>query len=271
MTVITEDLDLPDTTTPYPAAVRIFLAGAQGRPIVGHRVSTDTTIVGEIRLTRENGGINAAGVWMADLAPNADILPSGTTWYVQRLVPGCVDPEPLYLTVPVTGGPYSPFEVEDDPLGTIPPSALFGHAADIDLHGGGIELDYKELTTAITVTGTGGGLTTAPVTALTVTVPDVPRPVYLYAWLPAIQTSGGPAEQSWGIFPNGAYGAFSALAAAQPPDIDTTNPRGQPIVARLDPLSGGLYTIAGSGVGGNLTARLSGTTIGPALFYAVAR
>lgn len=270
MTTITEDLDLPDTGTPTPAMVLIRLAGAQGRPVVGHQVSTGRTIVGETILSRQNGGINNAGVWAIDLAPNADITPSGTTWYVERHVPGCADMPPMFLTVPVTGGPFSPYEVEDDPLGTIAPSALEAHRANLSLHGGGIILDYKYLTTAITVTGTGGGLTAAPVSALTVTVPDVSRFVHIWAILPVIQPSGGPTESSWGIFPNGSYGTFAGLDGDTPPDIDTTNTRRAILHTILDPLSGGNYTIAGTGVGGNLTGRVNASVLSKARIWAQA-
>lgn len=269
MTVIYEDLDLPDTGTPWPAEVRIRLAGAQGRPVLGKTVSTNKTIVGETLLrTGAGGGISNAGLWQADLVPNADILPAGTTYHVARKV-GCQVYE-SYVSVPVTGGPYEAFTLEDDPLGTITPSALSAHASDLALHGGGIEVDYAEFNTAVTVTGTGGGFTVAAVPGLTVTVPDLARPVYLFAHVPVIQPSGGPAEASWGLFVSGSLGAFAALDVVAPPDIDTTTPRHVELFARLDPLSGGDYVVGATGVGGNLTTRAGTSAIAYASLRAVA-
>lgn len=258
MTTVYEDLDLPNGGTPQPAEVRIRLAGAQGRPVAGRVISTGKTIVGTLQL-RTGAGITESGIWEADLPGNSDITPDGTTWLVERKV-GC-DRFEMYIDVPVTGGPYEASTLEADPLGTITPSALSGHASDVALHGGGIEVDFKAVTTSVTVTGTGGGLFATTVAGTMVTIPDLARPVYLFAHGPVIQPSGGPAEQSWGIYPASTTGVFFALDSTLPPDIDTTNTRTFDLMARLPPHSAGNYVIAATGTSGNLTARSPASTL----------
>lgn len=267
MTTIYEDLDLPSTDTPVPAEVRIRLAGAQGRPVLGKTVSTNKTIIGESVL-RTGQGINSAGLWEMDLWPNADILPAGTTWQISRKV-GC-QVAVSYITVPVTGGPYEAFTREDDPLGTITPTALAAHASDPSLHGGGIEVGFDWITAAVTVTGTGGGLTAAAVPGIVVPVPDLARPVYLLGHVPATQPTGGPAEASWGIWKSTNLGAFAALDVAAPAGLNTATARTVELFARLPPFSAGDYVIGASGVGGNLTARAAASALAWASLRAVA-
>lgn len=268
MTVIYEDLDLPDTSTPWPAEVRVRLAGAQGRPVLGKTVSTGKAIVGE-RLLSTGNGISNAGVWSMDLVPNSDILPAGTTYRVERRVAQC-SAYVSFITVPVTGGPFEAFTREDDPLGTITPSALSAHASDPSLHGGGIEIAFASISSSVTVTGTGGGLFTAAVPGLLVTVPDLARPVYLIGHIPAIQPGGGPAEASFGIYPQANTGIFAALDGVPVPDMDTVTHRTVDPFARLPAHSAGDYVIAGTGSGGNLTARVSASVLGLASLRAVA-
>lgn len=258
MTVINEDLDLPDGGAPHPVQVRIRLAGAQGRPVLGRVISTGKTIVGQRLLTREDG-IDSSGYWSVDLPANSDISPGGTTWYIQRQV-GC-DLFDSYVSVPVTGGPYEASTLEDDPVGEIAPSSLSNHAADTALHGGGVEVDFKFLTTDTVVTGTGGGFFTSHIAGTMVTIPDLDRPVYLFAHGPVLQQSGGPAEQSWGIYPQGSTGVFFALDSVLPADIDTTNARTFDLMARLPAHSAGNYVIGATGTSGNLTARSPATTL----------
>ncbi|HMJ74750.1 MAG TPA: hypothetical protein VK507_02200 [Iamia sp.] len=269
MTVVQEDLDKPDTSTPWPARVSVRLAGAQGRPVVGKRISNNTTIVGETVLTTGDG-INNAGVWSLDLPPSSDILPPGTTWRIERSVPGCGIYPVSFLTVPVTGGPYDAFELEDDPMGSITPTALAAHAADQALHGGGLEIAFASISSTVTITGTGGGLFTAAVPGLLVTVPDLARPVYLFGHIPGIQPPGGPAEASFGIYPQANTGIFAALDGVPVPDMDTTTHRTVDPFARLPAHSAGDYVIAGSGSSGNLTARVAASVLGLASLRAVA-
>lgn len=262
MTEIYEDLDLPGIPggTPTPASVTIRLAGAQGRPTLGKTISTNKMIAGELLLSTANGGINSGGLWRADLVPNSDILPDGTTYLITRRV-GC-SVFSSYVSVPITGGPYEAFTQEDDPLGAITPSALSAHASRLDLHGGGIEYDYKYIDTVTTVTGSGGGIILAPLTGTQVTVPDVGRPVYLQAWLPVVSPSGAPLEQTWALFNVATgFGAFAALDATNPAGLNITTNRGASLFARLPAHSPGNYVIAGTGTGGNLVARAAASTL----------
>jgi len=270
VTVVQEDLDKPDTTTPWPAQVWVTLVGGQGRPVVGRALSTGKKFVGTTVLMTGNG-INSAGVWSMDLWPNSDIAPEGTTWMVERFVPGCVSYEPSFLTVPVTGGPYDPFDLEDDPLGTVTPTALAAHASRLDLHGGGLEIAFAFSSTAVTITGTGGGLFNAAVPGLLVTVPDLARPVYLIGHVPGLQAaSNAPAEASFGIYPASNTGLFAALDGVPVPDMDTTTTRTVEPFARLAAHSAGDYVIAGMGSGGNLTVRMSASVLNLASLRAVA-
>lgn len=264
MTAVYEDLDLPSGDTPVPAEVRIRLAGAQGRPVLGKTISTNKAIIGESVL-RIGAGINSAGLWTLDLWPNDDIAPAGTTWQITRKV-GC-DKFTSYISVPVTGGPYEAFTREDDPLGTITPSALAAHGSDFTLHGGGIEVDSAVITSPVTITGTGGGLTAAAVPGLLVTAPSVPRILHIWAIVPVLQTSGGPAEATYGIFPSGSLGAFAALDVANPPGLNTTLARRAILFAELPALTPGDYVVAGTGTSSNFTTRVNPSALAKARIW----
>ncbi len=261
MTTIFEDLDLPNVGgTPTPAEVRIRIAGAQGKPQLAKKISEAGTIIGELLLSTWNGGISSTGYWEADLWPTSDLSPGGLTYLVTRKV-GC-DVFQTFISVPVTGGPFEASTQEDDPLGEITPSALAGHAGDVTLHGGGIQIDYKFIQTTATVTGSAGGLVLSPLTGTMVTVPDLARPVHLIAHFPAVQPSGGPSEQNWGLFKSDSgFGAFAALDAASPAGLTTADDRAVELFAQLPAHSAGSYVIAGSGASGNFTARVAASAI----------
>jgi hypothetical protein len=263
MTIVYEDLDLPAGATPQ-VAVDVRLAGNGGRPLVGKVISTGKTIYGTEHLTIGQG-ISEQGVWQLDLPSNDDILPSGTTWRVDRY--GVCDPSTSYLSVPVTGGPYVAFDLEADPLNNIDPGALAAHAADDTLHGGGLEVDYAEITSSVIVTG--AAFSVAAVPGLQIDVPDLARPVYVFGHIPALQTSGGPAEQSWGIFVEGSLSAFNALDAVTPPGLNTSTTRLALPFKRLPPHSPGSYVIGGQGTSGNFTARTNPSAINRASIRAV--
>jgi hypothetical protein len=265
MPIVFEDLDLPGGATP-DVAVDVRLAGNGGRPIIGKTISTGKLITGTEHL-RIGQGIDEEGIWSLDLPGNSDIQPSGTTWRVDRYV-GC-DVFTSYLSVPVTGGPFEAFTLEADPLNDIDPGALAGHASNSALHGGGIELDYAEITSSVIVTGAAFNLAAVP--GLQIDIPDLARPVYVYGHLPALQTSGGPSEQSWGIFRDGVLSTFSALDAVSPAGLNTTTTRLALPFVRLPAHSSGSYVIGGGGNSGNLTARLLPSAINKASIFAVAR
>jgi len=265
MTIVFEDLDLPSGALPL-ADVRVRLAGGGGRPVLGKVISTGKKIVGEDRL-RLGEGIDSSGMWSLDLPANTDISPAGTTWFVRRQV-GCYVYE-SYLSVPITGGPFEAFLLEDDPLGTITPSALAAHGSDLSLHGGGIVLDSKFITTSQVVTGTGGGLFGVALAGSQVTVPDVARPVILQARVVVQQQPGGPTEHVWWIGPAANNGIFASLNATRPAGINTTTPRPGSMWALLPAHSQGNYVIWGGGAGGNLTAVSLPTTLEQASLVAI--
>jgi hypothetical protein len=269
VTFVNEDLDLPNSGTPWPAEVRVRLAGAQGRPVLGRQNSTGNSIVGEVVLSTGNG-INNAGFWELDLIPSNDILPEGTRWRCERRVGGC-QTYVSFLNVPVTGGPYAATLLEDDLMGEITPSALSFHASDLALHGGGIEIDFKYIDSAVVVTGTGGGLTLTPIPGLQITVPDLARAVMVHGRVPAMQQTGGPSEQSWGIFAtDSGYGAFASLDSITPAGLVTTNSRTGDLWVRLPSHSAKNYAIAATGQGGNLTAKANASVLQRAFLRAVA-
>lgn len=147
--------------------VKITLWGA-GRAIAGRDVVNGTLVQGECTVIPD-----ASGYWQVDLTPTSYIAPENTTYRIER-TNGC-EPIVSYITVPSEGGPYEAFTIEGDPMNTITPSALSAHAGDLTLHGGGIEVDYAEITSSVPVTGAATSL--QMVTGLSVDIPDIPRPV----------------------------------------------------------------------------------------------
>lgn len=267
MTVVYEDLGLPSDATPNPCEVRVRLAGGGGRPVMGKVVSTGRKIIGE-EVLRNGEGIDGSGIWSLDLPGNADILPEGTTWRVQRRV-GC-HTEISYLNVPVTGGPFEAFTLEDDPLGTITPSALSAHASDVDLHGGGVTLDVKYVTTGGVVTGAGGGLFLGIVPGTTITVPDLARPVDLWGRVPALKHTTGPTEGNFAIIAADSGGGVFGAIDVSSPLLDATTPRNALMWGQLPAHSAGTYAIFGSGASGNLTIAWSASTLRKLSLRAVA-
>lgn len=272
MTVVYEDLDLPDGGVPN-AYVEIRLAGGGGRPIAGRRVSTGSLITGTTVL-RNGAGIDSAGIWQLDLVPNTDILPEGTTWYIRRVI-GC-DEFISYISVPITGGPFEAFTIEDDPLGTISPSALSAHEARLDLHGGGIEIDYAEISSSVVVTGSA--LSAAAVPGLQITIPDLARPVYIYTKA-AVElggaATGGSDDVSLGVFPAGSLGAFAALDVVvneEPSGMDNDGVGG-PLynIVRLPAHSPGDYVVGSQRSVTPFSSTVIASVIQKAIIYAVAR
>lgn len=271
MTIVFEDLDLPDGGTPN-AYVEVRLAGGGGRPIAGRRVSAGTLITGTTYL-RNGAGIDSAGVWQLDLVPNSDILPAGTTWYIRRVI-GC-DEYISYISVPITGGPFEAFTIEDDPLGTIAPSALAAHESRLDLHGGGIEIDYAEITASAVVTG--AALAVAAVPGLQINIPDLARPVYIYAKV-AVEvpapTGAGQDDIVVSISPASNLNAFAALDLAaveeQMLDGDGTGVNVD-LTYRLQPHSQGDYVVGLQRSISPYSARIVASAIQKAVIYAVAR
>lgn len=273
MPVVFEDLDLPAGGAPN-AEIRITLVGAGGRPITGRVVSTGKKIVGTSRLTYYNGGINSQGIWSADLVANSQILPANTTYLIEREV-GCDTPQ-IFVSVPASGGPFEASTIEDDPLNSIEPSILSQHAADLSLHGGGIELDYAELTTTVTVTG--AALAVGNIATMQLTVPDLNRPVYLYGNLYVATVVGAGAQDV-----QGGIASISSLSGSQINALGLLNatflegvdddalPTLLEFFVRLPPHSAGDYVIGASRVTSPFNVRILSTGLSKSTFYAISR
>lgn len=260
MPIVMQDFDLPGGGTP-PTEVLITLWGA-GQPIVGKQVSTGKYILGTKRIIP-----NGDGIWSADLVGNSDILPSGTSYQISYTF-SC-DTQSVYVSVPVTGGPFTPQDIEVDAMNSVAPPILDVHAANNLLHGGGIELDYAEITSSVVVTGTGPAFAAVP--GLQITVPDVPRPVYVYARAPVQQTSGGPTEAAMGIHSAAVAPFLFLLLDFSTIAVNTTNPRMNYLMVKLPPHSGGDYVVTATGSSGNLTTMFAASTLSKAWIFAVAR
>jgi hypothetical protein len=225
-----------------PVYVEITLWGA-GRPIVG-QTSVGTTIIGTSRHYPDESGI-----WSCDLVGNEDIIPDGTTYQIKRVV-GC-DEQITFITVPVTGGPFVAGTLEDDPMNSITPSSLSVHASNLELHGGGLELAYAEITSNVVVTGSGAGFgTLADIPGLIIAVPDLARPIYLEGKLQVSSLTGTVSAQA-GIAPDDPAGnqvsVLNCKDAVTLHNVTTndTEPYRIPIVtARLPPHSPGNYVLA---------------------------
>lgn len=273
MPIVYEDLDLPAGGSPN-AEVRITLAGAGGRPIAGRVQSTGKTVVGTTVLTYDNGGINSAGIWSADLVSNTDILPENTTYLIEREI-GCDVPQ-FFVSVPASGGPFEASTIEDDPLNSIEPSVLSQHAADLALHGGGIEVGYQDLTTAVTVTGAALALGQVP--GLQIAVPDLNRPVYLYGRVFLATVASAGAQDVQACLANATAvtgGQVNALAALDAVFFEGTDDDSLPTVlymfARLPAHSAGTYVVGASRVTSPYNVRVLNTALSKSHIYGVTR
>ena len=263
MTTVFEDLDLPGGGVP-PSQIRITLWGA-GQAVVGRSVGSGHFIGGTKVVTPEA----SSGFWEQDLVGNDDIIPAGTSYKIEHVF-GC-DTYVSYISVPVTGGPFSPQMIEVDAMNTIAAPALGVHAGDELLHGGGIEIDFKELTSVAVVTGSATEVRVIP--NLIVTVPDSPRPIYLFGRAPIRQQTGGPTTggglaivQYAG---NPVIGWFVALDLQAPLNALSTTPQTVDAFARLPPHSAGQYALASGSTTSNFTARIEGSVLNKAWLRAV--
>jgi hypothetical protein len=211
--IVYENIDLPGTGAPR-GLVEIELWGA-GRPTIGRNVSDGSLIAGRKQIVTDD-----AGQWSADLVPNTDITPENTTYRCRRFIDCEVFTS--YLNVPASGGPYEAFTIGEDAMNEIPASALAAHSADLALHGGGIEVDYSEMASNMTVTGSAAVL--GAVTPLAVTVPDLDRPVYVFFDLHML-TPTGSGDSIAGIGPwdgvSPTVGVFSLLGGVYGEGVDS--------------------------------------------------
>lgn len=204
------------------AVVKITLWGA-GAPVAGRNAINGTLVTGECTILPD-----ASGFWQADLVPNGYIAPENTTYKVERKL-GCQNIV-SYISVPSEGGPYEVFTIQGDPMNAIAPSALAGHASDTALHGGGIEVDYSELTSNVLVTG--NAFNTRYVNGLHVVIPDIARPVYVTARVYMILPDAGPRtgaailSDQWDGLPNSLIGDFFIIDNSATPNSLTSTTSG---------------------------------------------
>lgn len=255
MTVVIEDLDLPGGGAPL-TQVSITLWGA-GRPVLGRSISTGRYIGGTKVIIP-----NAQGVWSADLVPNSDIIPSGTSYKVEHLF-GC-DTVVSYISVPITGGPFSPQMIEVDAMNSIPSTALQIHADDLLLHGGGIEVDYAELTSAVSVTGDANNLRLIP--GLAVDIPDSNRPIWLEAAVPLVQATSGPT--TWGQIGLAPWdgvattaGGFVIPNSNMVATLHATNHQSVITQYRIPPHNAGMWAVYARSAVTNFSVRAAGNFI----------
>jgi hypothetical protein len=273
MPIVYEDLDLPTGGAPN-AEVRITLVGAGGRPIAGRVQSTGKTIVGTTVLTYDNGGITSEGIWSANLVANSDILPANTTYLIEREV-GCDVPQ-IFVSVPASGGPFEASTIEDDPLNSIEPSVLAQHAADLSLHGGGIEVGYQELTTTVTVTG--GAFAIGLVPGLQIVVPDLNRPVYLHGRVFLATVSGAGAQDVQACLANATTvtgSQINALGVLDAVFFEGTDDDALPttlwMFARLPAHSAGTYVVGAGRTSSPYNVRVLSTSLSRSHIYGVTR
>lgn len=108
MTILTEDLNLPDGSG-VEAAIEVQLwAPWIDSPTPGLHVPTGAMIVGAHSFSSD-----LDGVWSFNFLSNEEIQPAGTWWKIRRVI-GCTE-SILFVSVPATGGPYNPYAVQVDP------------------------------------------------------------------------------------------------------------------------------------------------------------
>lgn len=262
MPVIFEDFDLPcgdEFSSPPLSSVEVTLWGVD-RPIVGYS-SAGKTIAGTA-VHRPD----AEGLWSCTVVANDDIVPENTTYQVKRIFGGCIE-DVIYISVPASGGPYPVHTLEADPMNKIAPSSLGLHTADLDLHGGGIEVAYAQLVSNVVVTGTGTGFgEIARIPNTNIAVPDIARPVYLEGQLQVSSLSGSVTVQTGiGIAVTGAItgvlGMLDATTWKAVPVDDGQPLRMPPMFVRLDPHSAGTYCLYARRIDTPFAVKIIGSSI----------
>ncbi len=118
MATVTHALAMPDGSIPVNASVRIRLMAALTGPSEGHVLGAAS--IGGVSYP----AIDGTGTWMANLTPNASIVPAATVYEIMETLSGQLSTV-LYITVPPAGG-----RVEN--LLTTPPGALTPAAVGIE-------------------------------------------------------------------------------------------------------------------------------------------
>jgi hypothetical protein len=262
MPVITEDLDIPGGTG-LKCQVIVTLVGAGGAPAVGYTADGRAVVGRNVVVPPEPPGLST---WQLDLVANSALIPAGTAYRrVIQTAQGVVADD--YFTVPAAGGPYLLKDRLATPPASIASPALDLHAADLALHGGGIELDYEVRTTNLTISATGTALTEIA----RVTIPLVARPIYLEAEVNAAASSG-TANLLFCLTASGTATTLGSLDAGTAIGVPTAaveaNGRKVRLSARLAPSTpAGDYILGGNLLAG--TATVLATSLLPTKLWAI--
>jgi hypothetical protein len=225
--------------------------------------------------------VDVAGDLMTVTVPDelTTLIPSGnaTTWALRESIEG--DDEVVILgnwgsSLMAAGTSLLSATVSDGDLNvdvtvtTLGGAALTAHAADAELHGGGIELDYDSRVTDLSITATGFALTEI----LRVTVPVIARPVYL-EFDASVSASSGTASVLLALGPAGSN-LLTVMNAAAEYSVPTTatevNGRKVKFSARIAASASlGDYILAGNAISGS--PKILATALQPTHLWAIQR
>lgn len=137
LATITEDLDLPDKTTPRGVRAIYELVGTAGDPIGEAYDADDATILSHVYEYPDE----ETGVTSVELVGNDDITPAGTAWRRTVLIPHDTSPRTVeYIAVPTDGGTYLFIDLLVDAPGTVESGALAVHKTQLGVPGGHLPL-----------------------------------------------------------------------------------------------------------------------------------
>lgn len=161
MPTVTGKVAKPDLSAKDVTSVTMELVDGNGNPVRAFRTSTDETIVGPQPLTLTNGSYSVV------LPGNVDLNPAGTRYRRRIYLPGGSTVDDL-LIVPATAGPYTEEDILASPLVPVPTAT-----------------PSNEIAHAVRTTSPGGlvtnGLNMVAVPLLVITIPDLDRPVWVWA------------------------------------------------------------------------------------------
>ena len=263
MPVITEDLDVPGGAG-LKCQVVVTLVGAGGAPATGFTADGHAIVGRNVVIPVEPPGDTSD--WQLDLVANSALTPAGTAYRrVIQTAQGVVADD--YFSVPAGGGPYMLKDRLTEAPASIASPALSVHAADLALHGGGIELDYEVRTTNLTISATGTALTEIA----RVTIPLVAQPIYLEAVV-NVTASSGTADLLFCLTASGTPTTLGSLDAGTAIGVPTAaveaNGRKVRLSARLAPSTpAGDYILGGNLLAG--TATVLATSLLPTKLWAV--
>lgn len=170
MTTVTGTLLEPDGSLAN-GIVTFYLIGTSGARLQ-NALLTNGTLVGSTTVDVQDG------VYSIQVSGNDDILPAGSRWV--RVYGRSV----AVLEVP-TSGTVAEHTIPAEPPGELPSAALSLHAADEELHGGGVQLAHTQITTDFSTTLDAA----TDIATLAFVVPD--RPYEVRAHLPVQASVSG--------------------------------------------------------------------------------